>query len=69
MRDHEVEMESKAERRRLTRVGVQRHCRAENNSQRQHQQEADQCRNNLISAYISQALVVAASDCVTALIS
>ena len=36
---------------------------------RQQQREADQCRHNLIHAYISQPLITAASDSVTALIS
>ena len=36
---------------------------------RQQQREADQCRHNLIHAYISQPLITAASDSVTALVS
>ena len=54
----QVKTESDAERRRrLNRVQLQQHCRAEDDSQRQQWQEAD-----------SQSLVVAASDSVAVLI-
>lgn len=54
--DHEVVMELE--------------CRTEDDSQRQ-QRKADRhtCRHNLICAYISQPLIVAASDSIAALIS
>ena len=68
---YKVEMESDTERRRLTRIPVQRHHWAEDDSRRQQWWEADQrwyyC-HNLICAYISQPLVVTASDSVAALL-
>ena len=48
---------------------MQRDRRAEDNSWRQQQREADQCKHNLIHAYIGQSLIVAASDSVATLIS
>ena len=70
MHAHDVEMESNAERRRrLIRVRVQRHRRAEDDSRKQQRQETDQPRHNLIRAYFSQPLIIAASDSITALLS
>ena len=51
-------------RRRLTRVLVQRHCWAEDHSQRQQWRE-----DNIICTYIGQPLAVAASNSVAALVS
>ena len=66
VRDHEVEMESDAERRRLTRVRVQWHHRAEDHSQRI-RGEAYR-RHNLIRVYIGQPFVIAVSGSVAAVI-